>query len=114
MDPLVLIKLVRRISPRPRSVSLATPPPVTPTPALTPMEVEPERELELVLSPPPVEQTLAERRARRAAILARHASSAANSNPGSTGPLNGMFFPSEATIYSIDYAGTPADASANS
>ncbi|KAF8209319.1 hypothetical protein K438DRAFT_228747 [Mycena galopus ATCC 62051] len=73
------------ISPRPRSASLATPPPVTPTPAPTPMEVEPERELDLAPSPPPVEQTLAERRARRAAILARHA----NSNPGSTGPLGG-------------------------
>ncbi|KAJ7684315.1 kinase-like protein [Mycena polygramma] len=53
------------------------------------MEVENEPELDLAPSPPPVEQTLAERRARRAAILARHASSAANSNPGSTGPMNG-------------------------
>ncbi|KAJ7494282.1 hypothetical protein B0H11DRAFT_930902 [Mycena galericulata] len=74
------------ISPRPRSVSVATPPPTTPAPAPTPMEVDTERELDLLPSPPPVEQTLAERRARRAAILARHASS---SNPGSTGPLNG-------------------------
>ncbi|KAJ7700678.1 kinase-like domain-containing protein [Mycena rosella] len=53
------------------------------------MEVDTERELELVPSPPPVEQTLAERRARRAAILARHAHSASDSNPGSTGPLTG-------------------------
>ncbi|KAJ7746550.1 kinase-like domain-containing protein [Mycena metata] len=72
------------ISPRPRSGSVATPPPATPTPAPTPMEVDPERELDLLPSPPPVEQTLAERRARRAAILARHAASAPNSNPGST------------------------------
>ncbi|KAJ6630358.1 kinase-like domain-containing protein [Mycena sp. CBHHK59/15] len=77
------------ISPRPRSVSpeFATPPPETPVPEATPMEVEPE--LDLVPSPPPVEQTLAERRARRAAILARHANSTSNSNAGSTGPLNG-------------------------
>ncbi|KAF7353896.1 Serine/threonine protein kinase PRP4 [Mycena venus] len=107
------------ISPRPRSVSLATPPPTTPTPVPTPMEVEPERELDLVPSPPPVEQTLAERRARRAAILARHASSAPNSNPGSTGPLNGILFLSPPTIYSINHAGaspsvsTPAEANVN-
>ncbi|CAK5263954.1 unnamed protein product [Mycena citricolor] len=65
------------ISPRPRSVSIATPPPVTPAPEQPTMQVEPELELELAPSPPPVEQTLAERRARRAAILARHTSTAA-------------------------------------
>ncbi|CAK5263956.1 unnamed protein product [Mycena citricolor] len=68
---------LHRISPRPRSVSIATPPPVTPAPEQPTMQVEPELELELAPSPPPVEQTLAERRARRAAILARHTSTAA-------------------------------------
>lgn len=52
------------------------------------MEVD-GQELDLVPSPPPVEQTLAERRARRAAILARHANPASDSNPNSTGPSNG-------------------------
>ncbi|KAJ7061471.1 kinase-like domain-containing protein [Mycena amicta] len=76
------------ISPR------ATPPPATPAPppiSPTPMEVEaaPDRELDLIPSPPPLEQLLADRRARRAAILARHASSTPNTSlPGSTGPLN--------------------------
>ncbi|KAJ7753423.1 kinase-like domain-containing protein [Mycena maculata] len=91
------------ISPRPRSVSVATPPPETPAPGPTPMDVDTERELDLLPSPPPVEQTLAERRARRAAILARHAGSASNSNPGSTGPLNGA----------SPAVSTPPDASAN-
>jgi 2-iminoacetate synthase ThiH len=46
------------------------------------MHVDPEPELDLAPSPPPVEQTLAERRARRAAILAKHANSTSNSNAG--------------------------------
>ncbi|KAJ7780237.1 kinase-like domain-containing protein [Mycena maculata] len=84
------------ISPHPRSVSFTTPPPETPATALepTPMNVDTECELDLLPSPPPVEQTLAERRARRAAILARHATSASNSNSGSTGP-SGSFPASE-------------------
>jgi hypothetical protein len=83
------------------------------------MEVEPERELDLAPSPPPVEQTLAERRARRAAILARHVSSAANSNPGSTGPLDGVSSLREAIILFKNHTGvstsvsTPAEVHAN-
>ncbi|KAF7323387.1 Serine/threonine protein kinase PRP4 [Mycena chlorophos] len=47
-------------------------------------------EIELIPSPPPLEQLLADRRARRAAILARHASGTPNpSLPGSTGPFSG-------------------------
>ncbi|KAJ6606025.1 kinase-like domain-containing protein [Mycena vulgaris] len=98
------------ISPRPRSLSVASPPPATPTAGPTPMEVDTERELELVPSPPPVEQTLAERRARRAAILARHTGSASNSNPGSTGPLNGAGLLASGASTSVS---TPAGPIAN-
>ncbi|KAI0074693.1 kinase-like protein [Panus rudis PR-1116 ss-1] len=63
----------------------ATPPPPTPDP-------EPEPELELQISPPPVEETLAARRARRQAILAKYASMAstngANDNKEAT-PASG-------------------------
>ncbi|KAJ6567082.1 kinase-like domain-containing protein [Mycena capillaripes] len=69
--------------------------------------MEVETELELAPSPPPVEQTLAERRARRAAILARHAGSASNSNPGSTGPLNAAST-SVSTPAEVSVNGSPA------
>ena len=65
------------------SVQAPTRPP--PVPALKP---EPDLELELTTSPPPVEQTLAARRAKRQAILAKYAgiSSAALSQGVSPSP----------------------------
>ncbi|KAJ7221455.1 kinase-like protein [Mycena pura] len=65
--------------------------------------MEVDTELDLIPSPPPVEQLLAERRARRAAILARHGSSAPNSNQGSTIGISS----SAATPGDITANGTP-------
>lgn len=67
-----LITDISRISPASRSVtptpSMSTRPPTPPPPAKEP---EPEMELDLSTTPPPVEETLAARRARRQAIIAQ-------------------------------------------
>jgi serine/threonine-protein kinase PRP4 len=56
----------------------------------TEKEPEPEIELEISTTPPPIETTLAERRAKRLAILAKY-SNHPTPNPSNTGtPLSGI------------------------
>ncbi|ESK89109.1 serine threonine-protein kinase prp4 [Moniliophthora roreri MCA 2997] len=73
------------ISPRPSPRMTAPPsPPRSPKPPEVPL---PEMELDIPPSPPPVEETLATRRAKRQAIMAKYAGIASAS--GSTSQLSG-------------------------
>ena len=87
---------LRRISPRHSSTDTSIPsrtqsPAVTRTTQPEPRkEPEPEIELEIPTTPPPIESTLAARRAKRLAILAKY-SNQPTPDPSNTGtPLSGI------------------------
>lgn len=100
-----------RISPRPSSRQVSTPPPLSATrrsslpPSSSPLQPpQPEPELELTSVGPSVEETLAARRAKRQAIMAKYAGIASQGVSPSPGPSSAVEPPPNLLPVSNDFS----------